>query len=99
MLLRNLFENTEGITERQVWAKSGQKIVRKYKCSAGKRKGRVVKNISQCFAVPDIKKRAKLKMTRARLGKIMTRRANITKKKNPISKRVRMMNRSYNKRK
>jgi peptidoglycan hydrolase-like protein with peptidoglycan-binding domain len=82
------------VNERQVWAKSGSKVVRKYRCMTGKRKGRVVKQPSQCFAAPDIKKRIMLKKTKARLGSRMARKAKRTKRTNPTSKRVAQMNKS-----
>jgi hypothetical protein len=84
----------ELISEKQVWAKSGKKVVRKYRCSSGIRAGRVVSKIAQCFAAPDIKKRTKMKITRARLGKKMARKAKFTKKRNPVSKRVAALNKS-----
>ena len=62
MLLRDI------ISEAQVWARSGKKVVRKYRCTAGKRKGRVVAKPAQCFAAPDVKKRIKLKMTKVLIG-------------------------------
>ena len=46
MLLREI------ITERQVWARSGKKVVRKYRCSSGSRKGRTVASAAQCFKAP-----------------------------------------------
>lgn len=92
MLLRELFSNT--ISEKQVWARSGKKVVRKYRCTSGSRKGRVVSNVSQCFAVPDIKKRIQLKKTKARYGKRLIRKSKKTKRINPASVRVQRMNRS-----
>jgi hypothetical protein len=89
-----LHEIMSPILEKNVWAKSGSKVVRKYRCSGGPRKGRVVSNPTQCFAAPDIKKRASLKRTKARLGKKMTRKARKTKRVNPASKRVAALNRS-----
>jgi len=53
-----LRELTINVTEDLAWARSGQKVVRKYRCTNGPRKGRIVKKMSQCFAAPDIKKRA-----------------------------------------
>jgi hypothetical protein len=53
-----------------------------------------VSKIAQCFAAPDIKKRTKMKITRARLGKKMARKAKFTKKRNPVSKRVAALNKS-----
>jgi len=91
----NIVDDLEDfVNERQVWAKSGSKVVRKYRCMTGKRKGRVVKQPSQCFAAPDIKKRILLKKTKARLGSRMARKAKRTKRTNPASKRVAQMNRS-----
>ena len=55
---------------------------------------RVVSNPAQCFAAPDIKKRIKLKMTKARLGARMARKAKKTKRVNPASKRVAALNKA-----
>ena len=88
----------ELISETQVWARSGKKVVRKYRCTSGKRKGRVVARAAQCFAAPDVKKRIKLKMTKARLGGKMSRKAKRTKKINPASRRVQALNKSSRKR-
>ena len=89
MLLREFFNELE---EKQVWARSGKKIVRKYRCGSGRRKGRVVAKISQCFAAPDIKKSVKFKQTKKRLGKRLTRKAKRTKPINPASRRLKSLN-------
>ena len=91
MLLRELFDTLE---ESQVWARSGKKVVRKYRCSGGQRKGRIVSNISQCFAPINAKKRAQMKRTKARLGGRMARKAKRTKRMNPASRRVQAMNKA-----
>ena len=91
MLLREFF--CEEIIESQVWARSGKRVVRKYRCSSGSRKGRVVSKMSQCFAAPDVKKRIQLKKTKARLGKRIARKAKRTKRVNPASRRVQALNR------
>ena len=91
MLLREFFNDQ--LIEKQVWARSGKKVVRKYRCMSGKRKGRVVAQISQCFAAPDVKKRIKMKQTKARLGAKMARKARKTKRVNPASRRVQALNR------
>ena len=96
MLLREFF--IDQIEEKQVWARSGKKVVRKYRCAGGKRHGRVVANISQCFAPPNIKKRLSLKKTKLRLGKKMARKARKTKRVNPASRRVQALNRPGSKR-
>jgi hypothetical protein len=91
MLLRELFD-TQIINERPVWAKSGNKVVRKFRCTSGPRKGRTVTKLAQCFAPPDIKKRVKLKMTKARLGGKMARKAKRTKRVSPASVMVKRLN-------
>lgn len=96
MLLREFFDNQ--ISEKQVWARSGKKVVRKYRCSGGKRHGRVVSNLSQCYATPDVKKKNKMKLTKARLGKKMARKSRKTKRVNPASRRVQAMNKSSRRR-
>ena len=65
MLVREIYES---LTEKQIWARSGKKVVRKYRCTVGRRKGRIVKKMSQCFAAPNMKARLTLKRTRARIG-------------------------------
>ncbi len=82
------------LTEGMAWAKRGAKVVRKFRCTSGRRKSRIVSSPAQCFAAPDIKKRIKLKMTKARLGARMVRKAKKTKRVNPASKRVAALNRS-----
>jgi hypothetical protein len=95
MLLREL---TSSLDEKQVWARSGKKVVRKYRCSGGRRHGRIVSKPSACFAAPNMKARITLKRTKARLGGRMARKAKKTKRVNPASIRVQRMNRAGRKR-
>jgi hypothetical protein len=94
MLLREFFIDPaeENLEEGQTWARSGKKIVRKFRCAGGPRKGRVVAKMAQCFAAPDIKKRQTLKKTKARLGGRMIRKSKKTKRINPASKRIQSLN-------
>jgi len=87
-------EFLQPLDENQVWARRGQKVVRKYRCTSGQRQGRVVASPAQCFAVVDLKKRVKLKQTKARLGPRMAKKAKRTKKFNPASRRVAAMNKA-----
>ena len=87
----------EILSEKQIWARSGKKVVRKFRCTSGARKGRIVSSMSQCFAAPDLKKRAQMKKTKARLGKKMARRARKTKKFNVASRTVQRLNRASRK--
>jgi hypothetical protein len=91
MLLREL---TLPLEEKRIWARSGKKVVRKYRCSGGRRHGRIVAKIAQCFAAPDMKKRFTLKKTKARVGSRMTRKARRTKRVNPVSRRVQSLNKA-----
>lgn len=95
MLLRELFQQTD---EKQIWARSGKQVVRKFRCTSGQRKGRIVPSMSKCYGAPDVKKRAQLKRTKARLGKKMARRARKTKRVNPASKRVQALNKAQGRR-
>lgn len=94
MLLREFFISEESLDEKQVWARSGKKVVRKYRCAAGPRKNRIVSKVGQCFAAPDIKKRFQLKKVKARMGKRIARKARRTKRMNPASIRVQRLNRA-----
>ena len=85
-------ENMDELTEKQVWARAGKQVVRKNRCTNGTRKGKVVSNVNQCYANPNTKKTAKLRLTKARLGTTMARRAKKTKRLNPASKRLSSLN-------
>ena len=91
-------EITVPLKEKQIWARSGKKVVRKYRCTSGQRKGRIVSKIGQCFAAPNVKAKIRLKKTRARLGARMARKARRTKRINPASIRVARMNKMGSKR-
>lgn len=90
-----LSEITEGIImeAKMVWRRSGNKIKRAVRCTAGRRKGRVVSTAAQCSAPIDIKKRLNLKRSKAKFGKRMARKSRITKRMNPASRRLRTLNR------
>lgn len=93
MFLHELFEDDTLVeSARMAWARRGKSIVRKYRCTSGIRKGRIVSKPSQCARAPDIKKRATLRRTKARLGGRMARKAQRTKRLNPASKRLRKLN-------
>lgn len=83
----------EIITEaRMVWRKMGNKIKRAVRCTSGPRAGRVVATSAQCSKPINIAKRINLKRTKARVGGRMRFRAKRTKRMNPLSKRLRMLN-------
>lgn len=103
MLLESLLEQSKFLLESQenllcekstiAWGRSGNKLVRKYRCPFGRRKGRLVTNLGKCSAPVDLKKRIQLKRTKAAFGSRMSRKARRTKRFNPASKRVQALNR------
>jgi hypothetical protein len=86
------------VEARMVWRKMGNKVKRAVRCTAGRRKGRVVSNPSQCHKPIDIKKRMTLKKTKAKMGARMSRKARRTKRLNPASKRLKTLNRPVRRR-
>ena len=95
MHLTELCESTSVSTvleAKLVWARAGKSLTRKYRCTVGKRKGRVVANPTQCNAPIDLKKRFTLRRTKAMKGSRMARKAKRTKKFNPASRMVQKLN-------
>ncbi len=83
----------EIITEtRVVWRKSGGKLKKGYRCTTGPRAGRVVATPSRCYMPVDLKRRQTLKKTKSRLGPRLQRKAQKTKRYNPVSRRLRTLN-------
>ena len=95
MLVREI---TESLSEKQIWARSGKKVVRKFRCTTGRRKGRIVKQMAQCFVLPISKHLIALKEPRARIGGRMMRKARRTKRTNPASRRVQALNKASRRR-
>lgn len=85
-------DDEDEVEEGIAWKKRGDKIVRQFRCVSGPRKGRVVASPGQCFKPIDIKRRLSLRRTKAKMGTKATRKARRTKKFNPVSKRVKAMN-------
>lgn len=75
-----------------VYAKQNGKLVKKWRCTSGKRKGRLVAEPGNCFKPIDIKKRAVMRRTRRKKDATMTKRAQISKRVDPLSKQVRRLN-------
>ena len=90
----SIIDNLEDLDEGPTWARSGKKVVRKYRCSGGPRKNRIVSKLAQCFAPPNIKKRMQMKRMKARLGSRIIRKAKKTKRMNPASIRVQRLNKA-----
>ncbi len=96
MLLSELFmKDDEDILlegARIAWAKVGDKVVKKYRCTSGARQGSIVSHPAQCTKPFDLKKRLKFRQTKLAKQKRMVRKTKRTKGRDPVSKRVRRMN-------
>ncbi len=93
MKIDDIIVEGEELTEaRMAWARKGNKIVRKYRCTSGPRKGRVVSSPAQCSKPIDMKKRMQLKRTKARMGSRIARKSKRTRRTNPASKMLKRLN-------
>ena len=87
MFIRELFE-AGGNT----WGRKGTKTVRKYRCTYGHRKGRVMSSPAACNKPLDIHKSVTLKQTKQKKGGSMKIKSNLTKRSNPASTRLKKLN-------
>jgi hypothetical protein len=92
MFVREIFDLVLETTT--IFGKSGNKMSRKYRCTSGPRKGRIVAKSSTCTAPLNVKKSTKMKATRRAKKSLQAVRAARTKRTNPISKRVAAVNKS-----
>lgn len=96
MLLSELFSISEDdlieefLNESAVmaWGKVGDQVVKKYRCTSGPRKGRLVSSPGDCSKRIDPAKKLRMKKTMAKMGKRIARKAKRTKRVNPTSKKV-----------
>lgn len=88
-----VFEVLQPIEEAKlVYARKGRQIVRKYRCSTGRLKGKTVSTPTACFKPVDIKKRFTLARTKAKLGSRLKRKSAMTRRMNPASRRLKTLN-------
>jgi hypothetical protein len=87
MLLRELIE---GITT--IFGKKGNKVVRKYRCTSGTRKGRIVAKPATCNAPMNVKASNTLKKTRRSKGSVISTKSSRTKRTNPASQKLKRLN-------
>ena len=87
MKLREMFEATS-----KVWGRIGNKQVRKYRCTSGVRKGRVMSSPAACNAPINISKSNRLKATKAGQAGTIGIKSARTRRTNPASQRLRRLN-------
>jgi hypothetical protein len=91
-----ILEIVEGY--KQAWGKNSKgRMVRRYRCTDGPKKGRLVAKPSTCSTRTSQRKSATLKKTRRSKGKIQSIKRNYTMKR-PTSYRVRSANKSLRRR-
>ena len=82
-----------------VWSRAktttrGGKAKLKWRCTSGKRKGRIVPTVSDCDKPIDVAKREKMKRTRAQTYKQQARRSERSKRINTASRLIRALNKA-----
>jgi len=94
MRLIELFE-----AGRQTFARGGatggkhkSKVSRKFRCTSGPRKGRIVAKISTCHAPIDPQKKKTMTVTRAKKPSLVAKKAGFTKKGSSVSRTVARFN-------
>ena len=92
MLIEEIISEEELEEAKLVYARKGKQIVRKYRCSAGRLKGKTVATPTACFKPVDIKKRFTLARTKAKMGSRIARKSKMTRKMNPASRRLKSLN-------
>lgn len=82
-------EVAEGVT--QIWGRNKGKIVRKYRCTSGSRKGRIVSKPTTCTAPKRVKSSISIKKAKARRGGLIKQKTAV-RKRHGTSRRVTRMN-------
>ena len=92
MFIRELIIESldEGATP--IFAKTGNKVVRKYRCTSGSRKGRIVAKPRTCSAAKNVKSMNTMKKTRRSKGATVNIKANRTKRTSPASQKLTRLN-------
>jgi len=83
----------EEVIEGVAWKRQGGKVVRKYRCTFGPRKGRVMSSPAACNAPYKAKAAQTLKRTKAVKGKSVAFQSTKTKRVSPNSRRAKRYNR------
>jgi len=92
-MLFNELAQEEVYEAKLVYARKGRAIIRKYRCGSGRLKGKTVTKPAACFKPVNMKKRFTLARTKAKMGARMKRKAKMTRRMNPASKRLKTLNR------
>ena len=77
-----------------IWARTGDKIVRKFRCTSGAKQGMIVSNPATCGGKVDLKKRINMKKMLNRKKTVVRRKAQKVMKRNPTSIRLQRLNKA-----
>lgn len=91
MFLRELYDTLEESVV-SVYGRSGKKTVRKYRCTSGSRKGRIVAKASTCTAPRNVKASRTLAQTKRKKQSAMKVKSLRTKRSNPASVKLKLHN-------
>lgn len=78
----------------QIFGRRGGKLVRKYRCTSGQKKGRIVAKPQTCNTPIKVGKSVGIKKARSRKSPLIKIRSRYTKKVNPRSKSLTRLNKS-----
>lgn len=76
------------------YGRSKGKVVRKYRCTSGTRKGRIVAKASTCNAPINVKSKLTMKKTRARKSPMIGIKTRFQKRMGAQSKRIARLNKT-----
>lgn len=79
-------ELTEGVV--QIWGRDKGKLTRKYRCTSGTRKGRIVAKPSTCSATKKVGSSLNIKRAKARRSSVMKVKSARTKRAGGLTKRL-----------
>ena len=90
-------ELTEGVV--QIRGRNKGKLVRKYRCTSGQRKGRIVAKPSTCAAQKKVSSALNIKRAKARRGSVMKVKTGRIKRAGGLTKRLTTANKPATQRK
>ena len=76
----------------QIAGRSGNKIVRKFRCTSGSRRGRIVSKPSTCTAPKNVRSSINIKKAKRRKGSVMKIKAARTKRARKTTQRLKKLN-------
>ena len=77
-----------------IYGRSKGKVTRKYRCTSGTRKGRIVAKAATCNAPTNIKSKLTMKKTRARKTPIIGIKSKFQKRMGALSQRIKRLNKT-----